>query len=68
MPTPIAARSIAAALEAARIGLAELDRFEWPAYSDREGDAIAAGEKALRDVVAFLEEVTSTLEVPGSNK
>jgi hypothetical protein len=58
MPTSIAARSVALALEAARIGLAQLDQFEWPAYSDREGDAIAAGETALRDVVAHLEQAT----------
>jgi hypothetical protein len=55
MPIPIAARSIALALGTARIGLAELDKFEWPAYSDREGDAIAAGGRALRNVVAHLE-------------
>jgi len=68
MPTPIAARSIALALEAARIGLAELDEFEWPAYSDREGDAIAAGGRALHAVVLHLEQATSTLELSGSNE
>jgi hypothetical protein len=68
MPTPIAAQAIALALEAARAGLSKLEKFEWPARSDREGDAIAAGEGALRDVVAHLEQATSTLELPRSNK
>ncbi len=55
MPTPFASQSIALALEAARIGLAQLDEFKWPAYSDREGDAIAASERALRTVATHLE-------------
>lgn len=35
--------------------LKELEEFEWPAFSDREGDAIAAGLKALREIIALLE-------------
>jgi hypothetical protein len=38
-----------------RRSLAELEAFEWPAFSDREGDSIFRGTKALRDIVALLQ-------------
>lgn len=61
MDNVTASVSVALALEAARNAIAKLDEFEWPAYSDREGNAIAGSEKALREVVAQLEQAARAL-------
>lgn len=46
-------------LAIAREALQEINAFEWPAYSDREGDAIVDGLTALRRIVALLDPVSS---------
>ena len=46
---------IAQALDLAKHSLSILDAFEWPAYSDREGDCIA---EAIRSLTAIIKELT----------